>query len=52
MKKMRAWLATAILAAITIRVVYWATEPLLPILLITLFLLLILGFIIHRTLFW
>lgn len=50
MKNIRAWLVTLLLAALVTRVLWWTVEPLLPYMIGALFMLFILGFIVHRRL--
>jgi len=52
MKKFRTWLVTLILLAVTIRVLWWAFEPLIPFLIVALALVCIFGTIIYRSPRW
>ena len=51
-KKIRAVLVTAILFAVTIRVLLWAVEPFIPYLIVGLVLVGIYGFVYYRTTRW
>jgi len=51
-KKLRDWLVMALLTAFTVRVVWWAIEPLLPYVVSALVLVLVLGFIYFRMFRW
>ena len=52
MKKARSWLATLLLGALTIRVLWWTVEPLVPYLVSALVLVTVMGFIYHRMTRW
>ncbi len=51
-RKIRAVLATAILFAVTLRVLLWAVEPFISYLIVGLVLTGILGFMHHRKIRW
>lgn len=52
MKKLRAWLLLALLLAFTVRVVWWAIEPLLPLIVGALVVVMVLGYLYHRASRW
>lgn len=52
MRRLRAWLVTALLLAVTIRVLWWSVEPLVPYLIAALALVTILGFMWYRATKW
>lgn len=51
-KKFRAGLVTALLLAVTIRVLWWSITPLIPYLVVGLVLITITGFMYYRTRRW
>lgn len=51
-RKVRAWLVTALLLVVTARALWWTVEPLVPYLLICFVLITIIGFIYYRTTKW
>lgn len=51
-KKIRAWMVTALLVAITIQVLWWTVEPFIPYLIVGLVLVGIGGFVYHRKTRW
>ncbi|WP_406391366.1 hypothetical protein OG806_08250 [Streptomyces sp. NBC_00882] len=52
MKKIRAWLVLALLGALAIRVLWWAVEPLVPLLAGALVVLVVIGALYHRASRW
>ncbi|MBP2322628.1 hypothetical protein JOF56_003013 [Kibdelosporangium banguiense] len=52
MKRLRAGLVTAVLVAVTIQILWWTVEPLLPYLLLGLVLVVIFGTIYYRSTRW
>lgn len=50
--RLRAWLVTALLLAVTIRVLWWTVEPMVPYLITGLVLVTILGFMWYRATKW
>ncbi|XHM66171.1 hypothetical protein ACE6JH_04915 [Streptomyces nigra] len=52
MRKARSVLFTLLLGAITIRVLWLVVEPLIPVLLIGLVVVMVLGFLYHRSSRW
>jgi hypothetical protein len=52
MKKLRSILVMAIMVAVTIRILWWGVEPLLPYLIVALFLVFIMGVVIFRSVRW
>jgi hypothetical protein len=51
-RKFRAGLVTAILFAVTVQIMWWTVEPLLPLLLGVLAVVLVLGFVYYRMTKW
>ncbi len=52
MKKARSLLVTLLLGALTVRVLWWTVEPLIPYLVGSLIVVLVLGVIYHRMTRW
>lgn len=52
MTKVRAWLVTAILFAVAVRVLWWSVEPMLPYLLVGVVIVTIIGFVWFRSTRW
>lgn len=52
MRKARSVLVTLLLAAITVRVLWWVLEPLVPFILSALVVVLALGFVYYRITRW
>jgi putative flippase GtrA len=52
LRKLRAGFVTAILFAVTVRVLWWAVEPMIPYFIVGLALVTIVGFVVHRKTRW
>lgn len=52
MKKARAWLVMLLLGVVAIRMLWLLVEPLIPVLLIGLVIVMVLGFLYHRSSRW
>jgi hypothetical protein len=52
LRKLRAGLVTAILFAVTVRVLWWVVEPMIPYFIVGLVLVTLAGFVIHRKTRW
>ncbi|WP_217241377.1 hypothetical protein [Streptomyces sp. AC555_RSS877] len=52
MKKARAWLVMLLLGVMAIRMLWLLVEPLIPVLLIALVIVMVLGFLYHRSSRW